>query len=404
MAAPAKYTVLTAVDVPDRFRQKWQGTLDILADILQVPATLLMRVHERENEVFARSSGNGHTYEERERAPLDTGLYCETVMSTRAELMVPDALADPDWSDNPDVKPGMVSYLGLPIEWPTGHLFGTICALNNRPHAYPELHRSVLQQFRDLVQNDLALIFENHLLKQEVTGRQETARELRRVQGHLQSLARRLQTGRERERALLARELHDDILQNLTTIKMDLDACARQLPEALTERMSSSIQTVDDRIMATIHQVRVMCDNLVPAVLEDLGLPAAIEWALEDFQRRTGTPCEVRLCEISGMAPAIQQLLYRVLQQTLSHVTSAPCTSLTVELKQKQSNTVLRITARGHVPTEPDPARPDYMALGEMKAQAASWGGKLRTWRTPEGLAILQVSMPTAPRMSSSLE
>lgn len=400
MAIPAKYDVLTSVAVPDRFREKWSGTLDILASILQVPAALVMRVHAREIEVFAKSGGNGNVYEEREMAPLDTGLYCETVMTSRAELMVPDALADPAWSDNPDIKLDMISYLGLPIEWPTGQIFGTICVLDNRAHAHPALHRNVLEQFRDLVQNDLALIFENHLLKQEMSEREDVERELRKTQEHLQSLARRLQTGRERERALLARELHDDIIQNLTTIKMDLDACARQLRGAAPQMVAPTIRTVDERVMATIHRVREMCDNLVPAVLEDLGLPAAIEWAVEDFERRTGTPGETCLAEVTGIAPAIQQLLYRVLQQTLSHIAATSCTRLLVKLEQRQANTVLRITAAGHVLSGPD-SGPDYMPLGEMKAQAASWGGKLRTWRTPEGLAVLHVSIPSVPTASS---
>lgn len=401
MVAPAKYDILTAVDVPDRFRDKWSGTLDILASILQVPAALVMRVHERDIEVFARSSGNGNVYEVQEVAPLDTGLYCETVMTSRAELIVPDALADPSWRDNPDIELGMVSYLGLPIEWPTGQIFGTICVLNNRAHDYPDLHRNVLQQFREMVQNDLALIFENYLLRQEMIEREEAERELRKTQQHLQSLARRLQTGRERERALLARELHDDIIQNLTTIKMDLDACTRQLQGATAETIASRIRTVDDRVMATIHRVREMCDNLVPAVLEDLGLPAAVEWAVEDFERRTGTPCELRLPEVAGMAPAIQQFLYRILQQTLGHLAATSCTSLLVQLEQRREHTTLRITAAGHVSTDPDPSQPDYVPLGEMKAQAASWGGKLRTWRTPDGLAILHVSVPSVPTNSS---
>ena len=396
MASSAKHNILAEVDVPDHFRERWQETLDVLADVLQVPAALVMRVHEREIEVFARSGGKDNVYEERELAPLDTGLYCETVMSSRDELMVPDALADPSWQDNPDVKQGMVSYLGLPIAWPTGHVFGTICVLDNQPHVYPELHRSVLQQFRDLVQNDLALMFENHLLKQEVTEREGIERELRRAQEHLQSLTRRLQTGREHERALLARELHDDVIQNLTAIRMDLDSFSRQIPEMLLRPARPSMQTIEDRVMSTIQRVREMCDTLVPAVLEDLGLPAAIAWALEDFERRTGTPFETQLSEIGGTAPEMQHLLYRVLEQTLRHIASAPCTGVTVELEEKRRSTVLRITASGHMPSEPDPTSPGYMPVEEMKAQVASWGGRLRTWHTPEGLTILQVSLPTA--------
>jgi hypothetical protein len=129
-------------DALDGLRRRWQGLLDVLAEVVDVPAALIMRVHEHEIEVFARSSNPDNVYHAGERADLDTGLYCETVMASQAELLVPDALADPDWDHNPDIELGMISYLGLPLRWPTGDVFGTICVLDRRPNAYsPRLRR-----------------------------------------------------------------------------------------------------------------------------------------------------------------------------------------------------------------------------------------------------------------------
>jgi len=396
MSAAAKYDILTVVDVPEHYRGRWQQTLGILASLLKVKAALVMRVHAREIEVFARDDGKGTIYEERERAPLDSGLYCETVMSERAELMVPNALADHEWDHNPDIRLGMVSYLGLPLEWPTGNIFGTICVLDDRPHEYSHLNRATLQQFRDLVQDELALIFENHLLRQEVAEREETERELRGTQAHLQSLARRLQVGREQERALLARGLHDEIIQNLTAVMMDLDSCARRLPAELEHVVQPSVAAVDARVMATIERVREMCDNLIPAVLEDLGLAAAIDWAVADFKRRTGASCDVRTSEDTlRISPDAQRLLFRIFQQALSHVTSGyPTSKLIVELAQHRRAVVLRIAAEGHPESDPEAVVQDRIGLGEMEAEVVSWGGKLRTWRTPDDVAFLEVSMP----------
>jgi len=396
MAAPAKYDILTDVDVPDRFRERWQSTLNILADLLEVPAALVMRVHAREIEVFARSDGDGNVYEEEEKAPLDSGLYCETVMTGRAELLVPDARADPDWDHNPDIKLGMISYLGLPLEWPTGHIFGTICVLDIQPHEYSALHRAAMQQFRDLVQDEIALLFENHLLKQEVAEREQTERELLQMQGRLESLARRLQVGREHERALLARGLHDEIIQNLTAAKMDLDSCLRKLPVDVRQVLRPHLEVVDDRLMTTVHRVRQMCDNLVPAVLEDLGLAAAIDWAVTDFRHRTGTECTVR---ISGRGLRIsteaQYVVYRILEQTLRHIAAAgPATHVAVTLQQGTSDLKLRIAAEGHKPGESPERATEEMGLKELETQAATWGGRLRRWRTPEDVAYVELSMP----------
>jgi len=404
MSAGAKYDILTVVDVPEHYRGRWQKTLGVLASLLKVKAALVMRVHAREIEVFARDDGGGTTYEERERASLDTGLYCETVMSERTELMVPDALADHEWDHNPDIRLGMVSYLGLPLEWPTGNIFGTICVFDDRPHEYSRLNRATLQQFRDLVQGELALIFENHLLRQEVAEREDTERELRETQSHLQSLARRLQVGREQERALLARGLHDEIIQNLTAVMMDLDSCSRRLPEAVRPVVEPSVAAVDARVMSTIERVREMCDNLIPAVLEDLGLAAAIDWAVADFKRRTGASCDVRTSEDTlRISPDAQRLLFRIFQQVLSHVAPGfPSTKLVVELAQHKRAVVLRIAAEGHPASDPEAVVQERIGLGEMEAEVVSWGGKLRTWRTPDALSFIEISMPIRSDITSA--
>src|SRR5262249_16658176 len=85
----------------------------------------------------------------------NTGLYCETVMKTRQPLLVPDALSDEAWKPNPDIKLGMISYLGVPITWPDGETFGTICVLDNKANEYSDLYLRLLLQWRDVVEADL---------------------------------------------------------------------------------------------------------------------------------------------------------------------------------------------------------------------------------------------------------
>jgi PAS domain S-box-containing protein len=116
---------------------------------------LIMRVEPRNIKVFLSSETNGNPYERDEAASLNTGLYCETVMKTRQPLLVPDALTDEQWRSNPDIKLGMISYLGVPIVWPDGEVFGTICVLDKKPNEYSELYRKLLLQWRDVLQADL---------------------------------------------------------------------------------------------------------------------------------------------------------------------------------------------------------------------------------------------------------
>ncbi len=73
-------------------------------------------------------------------------------MNTRRPLLVPDALQDEDWKSNPDIKLGMISYLGVPISWPDGKIFGTICVLDRQSNGYSDLYLKLLLQWRDGLQ------------------------------------------------------------------------------------------------------------------------------------------------------------------------------------------------------------------------------------------------------------
>src|SRR6476646_2891293 len=146
------------LQVPAEIMQKWQEIVDLLADIVHVPSALIMRVEPPNIKVLVSSESKNNPYEPDEEAPLNTGLYCETVMSTRRPLLVPDALQDDDWKSNPDIKLGMISYLGVPISWPNGEIFGTICVLDRKSNGYSDLYLKLLLQWRDVLQADLTSI------------------------------------------------------------------------------------------------------------------------------------------------------------------------------------------------------------------------------------------------------
>ena len=143
------------IPVPSETIGKWQEIVDLLAEIIRVPSALIMRVEPPNITVLISSESRGNPYEPDELAPLNTGLYCETVMKTRQPLLVPDALSDEAWKCNPDIKLGMISYLGVPITWPDGETFGTICVLDNKANEYSDLYLRLLLQWRDVVEADL---------------------------------------------------------------------------------------------------------------------------------------------------------------------------------------------------------------------------------------------------------
>src|ERR1700724_519494 len=148
------------MQVPSEIVGKWQEIVNLLAEIMHVPAALVRKVEPPNITVFVSSESKGNPYEREEVSSLNTGLYCETVMKTRQPLLVPDALLEEEWKSNPDIKLGMISYLGFPIAWPDGHIFGTICVLDNKRNEYNEPYRKLLLQFREVLQADLRWLTE----------------------------------------------------------------------------------------------------------------------------------------------------------------------------------------------------------------------------------------------------
>ena len=174
----------TALQVPSEFVTKWQEIVDLLAEIIRVPAALVMKVEPPNIKVLVSSKSPGNPYEQGELASLNTGPYCETVMKTRQPLFVPDALADEKWNSNPDIKLGMTSYLGFPITWPNGDIFGTICVLDNKRNDYNDLYRKLLLHCRDVLQTDLrtaANLGERLQLLLNLTSRITSSLDLREV-------------------------------------------------------------------------------------------------------------------------------------------------------------------------------------------------------------------------------
>lgn len=147
-------------DVPFNIQEKWQTIVDLMAKIMEVPAGLIMKIEPPQIEVFLSSKTKRNPYEKGERANLDTGLYCETVIKQRAPLLVPDALRDPEWDHNPDIKLGMIYYCGFPLEWPGGEIFGTICVLDYKDNSKATAYNDLISEFKQVVEGDLQLILE----------------------------------------------------------------------------------------------------------------------------------------------------------------------------------------------------------------------------------------------------
>lgn len=171
------------------------------------------------------------------------------------------------------------------------------------------------------------------------------------VQGsyaQLRALAARLQTIREEERTDIARELHDELGQSLTALKMDLAALLGRLPQRskqLRERAQSMSEQIDD----TIKVVRRMSSQLRPGMLDDLGLGPSIEWYAQEFQNRTNIVVETQVpLEEFDLSYAHATALFRIFQETLTNVARhANATHVKAQLTVEEHMLTMQIADNG---------------------------------------------------------
>jgi GAF domain-containing protein len=125
---------------------------------LGVPVGLIKRAEFERTVVLVANDSDDHPFARGQSTRLDSGVYCETVAARRQELMVPNALLDPEWSDGPSVQLGFVSYLGYPLLWPDGEIFGTLCVLDRKEHDFSEDAQTLMAGIRADIEQDLAAL------------------------------------------------------------------------------------------------------------------------------------------------------------------------------------------------------------------------------------------------------
>ncbi|GEP05683.1 GAF domain-containing protein [Methylobacterium oxalidis] len=148
-------------EVPDEVVESWQYIVNEVARRLDVPVGLIMRVIGPEIEVLAANDDGRNPHAVGERKILkDSGIYCETVLAQGTHLYVRNARADiRSWAGNPCFEQhGLLAYMGYPIRWPDGELFGTLCVLDRRERTYSTHERDVMALMRDLIEGNLRVL------------------------------------------------------------------------------------------------------------------------------------------------------------------------------------------------------------------------------------------------------
>lgn len=150
--------------IDDGTLQKWQKVVDIMADVLKVPSAIVTRIDPPEIEVLRSAAVPGNPYTAGDKVMMAKH-YCEAVVTQNSKLQVSYAPKDPLWNSAPEIEYGMTAYLGYPLCWPGGEMFGTICVLDSKENLFGELYEKVLYEFRELVESHLSLLDMNEQLR-----------------------------------------------------------------------------------------------------------------------------------------------------------------------------------------------------------------------------------------------
>ncbi len=238
-----------------------------------------------------------------------------------------------------------------------------------------------------------------------VTERIETQRRLRESEEQMRQLAARVQTAREEERTTLARELHDELGQTLTAVKLELARAATAMTEEhVTPHSVDRLQSLVGLIDIALETVKKLCTQLRPPTLDHLGLPSAVRWEAMTFRARTGLRCHVRADrESTALGKEQQTVLFRIFQEALTNVVRhAKASAVEVTLAERASRFELRIRDNGGGITEAQARDPRSIGLLGMRERAALIGGRFDiTGRRGKGtLVSVRVPITAMPRQA----
>ena len=235
----------------------------------------------------------------------------------------------------------------------------------------------------------------NLVIVRDITERKRVKEELEKSREQLRNLAIHLQSVREGERTAIALEIHDDLGQALTGLKMDLSWLAKKLPRdqrPLLDKTKAMTELTD----ATIKTVKRLSTELRPGLLDDLGLIAAIEWQADEFQNRTGITCALSVNPADIVLDRDRSTaLFRIFQETLTNVARhAHATKVRVSLKEKNGIVELKVGDNGKGITEEQISDPKSFGLMGIRERVHPWRGTVKIKGAPDKGTTVTVSIP----------
>lgn len=236
------------------------------------------------------------------------------------------------------------------------------------------------------------------VILRDITLRKLSEDTLLRQQRELRELSARVVEAREEEKTRIARELHDELGQLLTALKMDLAWLRERLPAGGAE-LATKAQAMGQLLDQTVASTRRISADLRPLMLDDLGLADAATWLVSDFASRSGVHCEI---DVSGddafaeVAGNVSTAVYRALQESLTNIAKhARASHAWVVLRAADGQVYFEVEDDGQGIADGDTDKERSLGLKGMHERVAYFGGTLEIARAPRGGTRVRATVPS---------
>jgi PAS domain S-box-containing protein len=234
------------------------------------------------------------------------------------------------------------------------------------------------------------------VILRDVSERVRALESLAQSKDELRELASAASASREQEQARIARELHDELGQAMAMLKMDI-SMIRSRSTGQDTSLASRLDRMEAQINTTIGAMRRIAADLRPLTLDDLGLAAAIESLVHDFERRSGVRCKLAAQTQLDIPPGHATAVFRIVQEALTNVSKHAMASnveVIISTADKQLTVVVRDDGIGFA--SDGPRKPQSYGLLGVRERAYLLGGQTRIASMPGRGTEIEVRLPAA--------
>ena len=282
--------------------------------------------------------------------------------------------------------------LTIPVDYESSKIFGTEGTVAwNKVQPFKSESNGMGVKFIEPLPESLLLNALAHNYRKLI----KETKELKKSRENLRNLSSYLQSVREQERTLIAGEILDDLGQSLTALKIDISWLAKKLPKD-QKPLLEKLEAMSKLTGATLKTVQRISTELRPSLLDHLGLAAAIEWQVEEFQNRSGIKYKLTIDpEDITLDEKLSTAIFRIFQETLTNVARhAQATRVTVSLKETEDTLELRLRDNGKGITKEQISDPKSFGLMGIRERVHPWGGQVTISGKPGKGTAVEIRIP----------